>query len=286
MITPELIQATLPNILPAVEGEKSVYEKLQPYVAEAERWVKNTFTGEELWQILEQRSDSDNTKQILQKVIINDAFARAIPNLDLILTPNGFGIVSNTNIAPASKDRVERLIDSILDNRDDNISLLLVELPKIEGWISTSQGEYFTATLFPTISITRTLPKPDNYRTRWDYYQFLHEKLVVIEKEIADKYVSPELISAMRTEQFRTEQFSQAAANLRKNIIHSLKALELLLLRNPEEYRKICHNELTMIVDIIRKYPDDFPEWHSSPTAQLYNPPIFENKKNATGYWF
>ena len=118
MITPELIQATLPNILPAVEGEKSVYEKLQPYVAEAERWVKNTFTGEEIWQNIEQRSDSDNTKQIQQKVIINDAFARAIPNLDLILTPNGFGIVANTNIAPASKDRVERLIDSILDNRD------------------------------------------------------------------------------------------------------------------------------------------------------------------------
>ena len=281
MITPELIQATLPNILPAVEGEKSVYEKLQPYVAEAERWVKNTFTGEEIWQNIEQRSDSDTTKQILQQVIINDAFARAIPNLDLILTPNGFGIVSNTNIAPASKDRVERLIDSILDNRDDNISQLLVELPKIEGWISTSQGEYFTATLFTTLSITRTLPKPDNYRTRWDYYQLLHEKLVVIEKEIADKYVSPELISALRT-----EQFSLAATNLRKKIIPSLKAVELLLLRNTEEYRKICHNELTMIVDIIRKYPDDFPEWHSSPTAQLYNPPIFENKKNATGYWF
>ena len=281
MITPELIQATLPNILPAVEGEKSVYEKLQPYVAEAERWVKNTFTGEEIWQNIEQRSDSDTTKQILQQVIINDAFARAIPNLDLILTPNGFGIVSNTNIAPASKDRVERLIDSILDNRDDNISLLLVELPKIEGWIATSQGEYFTATLFTTLSITRTLPKPDNYRTRWDYYQLLHEKLVVIEKEIADKYVSPELISALRT-----EQFSSAATNLRKKIIPSLKAVELLLLRNTEEYRKICHNELTMIVDIIRKYPDDFPEWHSSPTAQLYNPPIFENKKNATGYWF
>ena len=281
MITIELIQATLPNILPAVEGEKSVYEKLQPFLAEAERWAKNTFTGEELWQLLEQRSDSDTTKKILQQVIINDAFARAIPNLDLILTPNGFGIVSNTNIAPASKDRVERLIDSILDNRDDEISMLLVELPKIEGWISTSQGEYFTATLFPTLSITRTLPKPDNYRTRWDYYQFLHEKMVVIEKEIADKYVSPELISALRT-----EQFCSAAANLRKNIIHRLKALELLLLRNPEEYRKICHNELTMIVDYIRKHPDVFPEWHSSPTAQLYDPPIFENKKNNTGYWF
>ena len=281
MITSEIINATLPNMIVEVEGEKSVYEKLQPFIAETERWAKNTFTGDAVWQLLEQRSDSDTTKQVLQMLVVHDAFARAIPNLDVILTPNGFGIVSNSNIAPASKERVDRLIDSLLDNRDDDIHQLLVELPKIEGWISTSQGEYFTATLFPTLSISRTLPKPDNYRTRWDYYLFLHEKLVVVEKAVADNYVSPELMSALRE-----EQVSGAAANLRKNVINSLKAVEVMLIKKPEEKREICHRELTMIVDKIRNYPDDFPEWHSSATAQLYDPPIFENQKKSTGYWF
>lgn len=29
-----------------------------------------------------------------------------------------------------------------------------------------------------------------------------------------------------------------------------------------------------------------FPEWHTSPTAALFTPPIFENKKENKGYWF
>lgn len=281
MITPENISATLPNIIQEVEGEKSVYEKLQPYLEEAERWARNTFTGEAVWQLIEQRSDSDTTKQVLQQVIIHDAFARAIPNLDVILTPNGFGIVSNSNIAPASKERVDRLIDSLLDNRDDDIHQLLVELPKVEGWTVTRQGEYFTATLFPTLSITKILPRPDKYKTRWDYYQFLHEKMVVIEKALADKYVSPELISALRM-----EHVNVAAVYRRNNLINSLKAVEVMLIKNPEEKQEVCHQELTMIVDTIRKYPAVFPEWHSSATAQLYDPPIFENKKKSNGYWF
>lgn len=36
-----------------------------------------------------------------------------VPSLDLVLTPNGFGIVSNQNVAPASRDRVARLIASL-----------------------------------------------------------------------------------------------------------------------------------------------------------------------------
>ncbi len=41
--------------------------------------------------------------------IIAKGFHDAIPHLDLVLTPTGFGVVSNQNVAPASSDRVERL---------------------------------------------------------------------------------------------------------------------------------------------------------------------------------
>ena len=57
----------------------------------------------------------------MARIVAFDAFRNAVPHLDLILTPNGFGIVNNSNIAPASKERVERLIASLLSNRDDEI---------------------------------------------------------------------------------------------------------------------------------------------------------------------
>ena len=37
----------------------------------------------------------------------------AIPSLDLVLTTNGFGIVSNQNVVPASRERVDALISSL-----------------------------------------------------------------------------------------------------------------------------------------------------------------------------
>ena len=40
------------------------------------------------------------------------------------------------------------------------------------------------------------------------------------------------------------------------------------------------------IVNTLRSHPEAFPEWHASPTAALFTPPTFENKKENKGYWF
>ena len=40
------------------------------------------------------------------------------------------------------------------------------------------------------------------------------------------------------------------------------------------------------IVNTLRSHPEEFPEWHTSPTAALFTPPAFKNKKESKGYWF
>ncbi len=40
------------------------------------------------------------------------------------------------------------------------------------------------------------------------------------------------------------------------------------------------------IVDFMRKHDEKFPEFRSSRTYKLFEPPIFENKKRNHGYWF
>ena len=65
---------------------------------------------------------------ILYPVVAN---CTAIPSLDLVLTPNGFGIVNTTTIVPASKERIERLQLSIESLRDTVIEQLLHRLAPI-----------------------------------------------------------------------------------------------------------------------------------------------------------
>jgi hypothetical protein len=40
------------------------------------------------------------------------------------------------------------------------------------------------------------------------------------------------------------------------------------------------------LVNVIREHDELFPAWHSSSTAQLYCPAVFQNKKKSGGYWF
>ncbi len=51
--------------------------------------------------------------QAIKRFVIAHAYASTIPHIDLVLTATGFGVVSNANLAPASSDRVERLLLSV-----------------------------------------------------------------------------------------------------------------------------------------------------------------------------
>lgn len=48
-----------------------------------------------------------------ERFICMDAFYCTIPQLDLVLTETGFGVVNNQNTSPASRDRVEALRNSV-----------------------------------------------------------------------------------------------------------------------------------------------------------------------------
>lgn len=85
------------------------------------KWLIDNFCPKEIFDDIADRPDPSTAKVTMARIVAFDAFRSAIPHLDIILTPNGFGIVNNSNIAPASKERVERLINSLLDNLDNEI---------------------------------------------------------------------------------------------------------------------------------------------------------------------
>ena len=58
-------------------------------------------------------------EQAVTKLVCLRTYAEQIPELDLVLTPTGFGIVSNQNLAPASADRVKNLLQKVTNAYDD-----------------------------------------------------------------------------------------------------------------------------------------------------------------------
>lgn len=99
----DTLRKYVPNTLKAVAGELSLFDKIQYHLLQAEQWLTDTFVSSDTMSRIRTYSDSTPLLHYCRIITAAEAMLHAVPQLDLILTPNGFGIVSNQNIAPASK---------------------------------------------------------------------------------------------------------------------------------------------------------------------------------------
>ena len=269
------LRAHIPNIIASVKGETTFIERLSSFLDLAEDWVKTTFTSESTFNTICGYTDSNEIKIICSRLVVADALRRAIPSLDIVLTPNGFGVVSTQNLAPASKPRVDRLVGSMLVHRDDCIAALLPELVGASKWLTSPQADFFGSTLFPDLGIVDAVGGATG--SKWEKYLELRPQVIDLEASLAEEWLSPGLMSALRSENLRGDLTEK-----RSVIVRQVKAQILGYLKSGS----FSSRRLADIVNRIRENKDDFPEWHRSETAKLFAPPVFRNEKKAKGYWF
>lgn len=269
------LRAHIPNIIASVKGETPLIERVAHFLDLAEDWVRTTFTSESTFNTICGYTDSNEIKIICSRLVVADALRRAIPSLDIVLTPNGFGVVSTQNLAPASKPRVDRLVGSMLAHRDDCIAALLPELVGASKWLTSPQADFFGSTLFPDLGIVDAVGGATG--SKWEKYLELRPQVIDLEASLAEEWLSPELLSALRSQNLRGDLTEK-----RNVIVRQVKVQILGYLKSGS----FNSRRLADIVNRIRENKDDFPEWHRSETAKLFAPPVFRNEKKAKGYWF
>lgn len=105
--TIDQIKAVLTNITTDID-----YSEFEPFIKSAEYWIDKEVLGSTIYRNIEDETITDpKLLRLVHNVIILKAYESAIPSMDLIQTSSGFGVVSDKNRAPASKNRVDRLID-------------------------------------------------------------------------------------------------------------------------------------------------------------------------------
>lgn len=272
----ETLRRFVPQQVCAVKGETSLFDRIAHWLDTDEQWVFATFCPETV--VVEAVADNSDSPILnpLSAIVAHQALADAIPSLDLVQTVNGFAVVNNQTLAPASKERVERLIASHKAQRDASINALLPLLAKVNGWHNTAQCEFFHATLFPTLDSIRPL---DSGMATWEKFQELRPAIAVAEDRLAAEYISPELMQRLRDE---TLGIISPLSTIDSRLSTALRGhVADIVLGKP-----LRETALRDIVDYIRRHPDTFPEWHSSDVAKLYNPPTFRNSIKSHGYWF
>ena len=172
----------------------------------------------------------------------------------------------------------------MLSHRDDCIAALL---PKLVGassssqdallaknWLTSSQADFFSATLFPDLDIVDAVGGATG--SKWEKYLELRPQVIDLEASLAEEWFSPELMSALRSENLRGDLTEK-----RSEIVRQVKAQVVGYLRSGS----FNSRRLADIVNYIRLNPEFFSEWHQSETAKLFAPPVFRNEKKASGYF-
>ncbi len=271
----------IPNVLATVDGEIPLFDKLSPYLDVAESWLIENVTGQ---TVLDKIADGDRDKRFVNvaMVVVSHAFAMAIPSLDLVLTPNGFGIVSNSNVAPASKERAERLINSLYVIKSQCLTTLLPMLRADVDWHNSEQCRWLAESIIQDLNLaTKYGNKNGPYENcdtdRWGVFLTLRQKAYDIEQEIANGWISPQLMTRL----CKCEATATCSDEIR-SLISLVKGVVCTAFITGVLNRKLLDDAVTYI----RAFPDLFPEWHNSETAKLFAPPIFENEKKSGGYFF
>ena len=265
----------IPNQVVAVKGEASLFDKITHWLYTAEQWIFATFCPSSVIDAILADKSLSAFHATLAAVAAHRALADAIPSLDLVQTVNGFAVISNQNLAPASRDRVDRLIAAHRSQCDTAISALIPQLAAVAEWRDTPPCDYFRSTLFPTPAHIRPLASD---AAPWERYEELHPAIVSAEDRLAAEYISPDLMQRLRDEALGLSQLSTLDARL----CEALRAHVADIIQD----RPLRNTVLSDIVDYIRRHPDTFPEWHRSDTARLFSPPVFRNSKQSPGYWF
>lgn len=263
------LRSLIPNQLVTVKGEVSLFDKITSFICEAEQWLFSHFFGEDLLAKL-----PGDIAELASHIVALESYRRALPLIDVVLTPNGLATVGSQNLAAASKARVDRVIDSLLTYRDAVLAQLLRRLPSVEGWPDSPQGRWFGSTLFPTLYLCGHVGETERI---WEKYVQLRQQIVDLEASLAEEWFSPELMAALRVENLRSSLNSQRAA-----VVKQIKAQIIGYLR----CGSFNSRRLADIVNYIRQFPNFFPEWFGSDVADLFSPPVFRNNKNSSGYFF
>lgn len=92
------------------DGGEEIYKGIEPYLQPAYWRLKKELKVELM---------NNKCAPYFRRSVYATAAYNALPTLDLVATPNGFGVVSNQNIAPASKERVAAFRESLRQYKSD-----------------------------------------------------------------------------------------------------------------------------------------------------------------------
>lgn len=263
------------------------FEDILPFIEEGVLWSQTEIFGKDLVAHIED-SGGDDAKRLLNSIIALKAYSGAIPFLDVVQTNNGFAVVNNANQAPASRERVDKLLDWVNERLyfhvDMLIELVAASTQMIAEWRKFHRFNYFTELLFWTGNEFADYSGnyESTYRQKRTYpFVDLHKMHVAI-KGFQDEEISS-FISADHLQELIDKKREQTLHADEEKLFRRLKIiLGLYIQKNDFKARE----QLKEVVNCMMLKPDQYPTYFNSKEYRLKIAARYENKQEDPTYFF
>lgn len=274
----EITKEVFETFIPAAkmpERNTSVFGRLQASVKTAYHMMIETLVSPQCEAAVD---ENNNLKSLAIPLICVDAFVRTCRSLDLVLTATGFGIVSTESTAPASKSRVDALIEELSLQELDLIDEMIQELMKTEGWGETEQAKMRVPTLFYRPQQLKSQCGMVLTVQAWQQTRgYAVTASALLRNEISDEYMD-ELLTKLRTASLEVADII---------IVEKCCAFMADFISN-YELSKGCPNQLMLrqIVHQLESYHDSYPTYCSSKLYASRHAERYQNGKEDPSFFF
>lgn len=259
---------------PAFEQQVPAFRDSQPTTFDAVRPMMEHFLSIATDQMA---VPEDYAKQdILEAYVYKNAAAESIPSLDLILTDSGFAVVSNQNLAPASRERVAALLNSLRRQASDARDLLLLDLCKT-NWVSSQQCKLVRTTLLWCPMLARRYGITINENDPQGDF-LLHLPSIEQASEMATNIIGQPLMDFLIANQDE-HTGGTSYALVREN---TRKYMAAVVQQNRRATESMRQNLLRML----EREADDLPQYKESSTYRAAHTQGYENKPEDPTFFF
>lgn len=216
---------------------------------------------------------------------------------DLVLTPTGFGVVSNQNVAPASPARVQALAEELRRDESrtaDRLAFLLLQGGSRE-WLSGPEARSLFGGLLwcPTLLRRYGVTAEGGGEPFAEEYRAMLPRLREAEERVA-RLVSPELVQALIDGQLappdgdsdpsapRAPYGGRTAYALVLEAARRYMASLLTCAAHP----RAPHVLAARLLDTVRRHAAELSEWQGSTTREAAELPRYENRRQDPCFFF
>lgn len=255
----------------------SVYESVKSAIGRQLAFSNDALLGVAGMAYLEEKGEDSPLLRWYKQLVCLSAFLSVLRQLDLVLTPTGFGVVSNDNLAPASKQRVDALEGELRTQYHKTLAMTL-NLLRSENWGATEQARHFIDHLYDEYTFFFETHQNAS-ATDWDGYQrTIEDADEILRTKMGDRQMDDILEAFRRGDPNRLEPYREVIACI-------VRFTDTWAVKGAATLKQPVYRRLMRILES-EDNQEYFKLYRESASYKANHHDTFKNTKNSAGYVF